>query len=377
MTFEGEVVARAAETPRQAVITQLQYLSGHLSTDGDAGAQIRQVAVVDARETASGETKTIRYKAALPVAWPKDSQAPQSYELVLPRDASALPRFNATYDGKCGQSVYGQDRFWYDYNPRAPGCTFADGDVMRATATLRPHPRTTQDRYPEYDKVWADDKLEIVMVNGVIASDNPSDESYREVDAILSALGSKLENAQRTEAPQTRSVRRDQTLTGKVQIGGRLRDVVVRAINVYEVETSLDDFDAVYGPASADADIIVYSGHSGLGRHIKSLLARTKVKPEQYQVMYLYGCNTFEYVGTEIFREKSAKNGEARDPDGTKFLDVVSTARPAYGDNGRSTLALLDAMFDAKRSYNEILSSAFSSMHLTVVFGEEDNAFQP
>ncbi|MBX3230843.1 MAG: hypothetical protein KIT84_01390 [Labilithrix sp.] len=375
LEWEGEVIARAGEPAKQALVTQLQYLSGHLSADGDAGAQTRLAQLLEAKETPSANgTKKIAYRAAVPVAWPKSSRAPATYPLVLPRDVSALARFNAKYDGACGESHYGQDRFWYDYNPRAAGCRFDDADVLRANATVRPHPGTTQGRYPEYDKVWADGRLDVLMVNGIIGDDNRSDESYREVDTILSSLAGSLESTpEKKEAAATPSIRRDVTLTGKLRGG---RTVSVRALNVREVETSGRDFDTVYGPASAKADVIVYSGHSGLGRHIKSLLSRMEVEKDRYQLLYLYGCNTLEYVSPDIYERKSASNGSA-DPIGTKFLDVISTARPAYGDNGRSTLAIVRAMIDAKQSYNDLLARDFSSSHLTVVFGEEDNTFEP
>ena len=64
---------------------------------------------------------------------------------------------------------------------------------------------------------------------------------------------------------------------------------------------------------------------------------------------------------------------------GTKFLDVVANALPAYGDNGRTSLDIYQAMltFESKaKSYNDLLED-FSSIHLVAVFGEEDNTFSP
>jgi hypothetical protein len=372
LEMEGEVVARAAEPPRQAILTQLQYLSGHLSANGGAGAQTGLAEVLEAVETPSGETKTVRYRVAVPVAWPKWSEAPASYELALPRDVTRLADFNRTYDGTCGKSKYGQDRYWYDYDPRAPGCTLADADVVRMRAAVRPNPRETENRLPEYDLVWKDDRLDILLVNGVIGSDMPSDESYREVESILTGLSGQLRDVARGEEPATSTIRKHQVLTGKIDVGGRAREVSVRALNLYEVESSGPDFDAVYGPASAKADLIVYSGHSGLGRHIRSLQQRTLVEAGRYQILYFYGCNTLEYIGTDLLARKSAANGREVDPLGTKFLDIVSTARPAYGDDGLSTLAIANALLRRDRSWREILGT-FSSTHLTVVSGEEDN----
>ncbi len=95
--------------------------------------------------------------------------------------------------------------------------------------------------------------------------------------------------------------------------------------------------------------------------------------------MYLNGCQTFAYLGTGLHDKHIAANGKDVDPDGTKTMDIVANALPAYGDNGDTALTLYRAMLDydrAPKSYNKLLED-FSRIHLVAVFGEDDNRFAP
>jgi len=138
------------------------------------------------------------------------------------------------------------------------------------------------------------------------------------------------------------------------------------------------DFDDLYKPASEKADFIYYGGHSGLGSNIKAVADRATVVAGKYQVVYLNGCQTFGYLGTSWNERKTAANGAAKDPEGTKDLDVFVTALPAFDDGARSMLAVYKALegIDNPKTVNKILES-FSARHLNVVFGEDDNQFKP
>ena len=110
-----------------------------------------------------------------------------------------------------------------------------------------------------------------------------------------------------------------------------------------------------------------------------TLAAKTKVAKGKYQLVYLNGCQSFAYLGTAMHDKHTAANGKDVDPEGTKYLDVVANALPAYGDDGATSLTLYRAMLDyggRPKTYNQLLED-FSSIHLVAVFGEDDNAFAP
>lgn len=376
--FTGEVVARSSDSARRAIATQLQYVQGILVTDADANGQTGMPGLANIRETEEGDKKRITYEAKLPVVWPKNRALPDSYELALPLDVTALSAFNAKYDGSCGRNEYGQSSFWHDFNPKAPGCVLDDADVHRAPVAVRPHPQATQDVYPEYDKIWEDDALDVVAVFGIISSNTPQDEGARTREKLLREVAASLEGAERSEAPEARGILADSTVTGTANVDGRERRVTVRGILVNEVASAGTTFEQRYAEATAKADVVIYEGHSGLGKNISALARNMGAERNKYQLVYLYGCQTLGYLEPVMHEKRTELNGADADPEGTKYLDVIANALPAYGDDGRSTLALYRAMLDMRspKTFNALIRG-ISPWHLVVVFGEHDNTFRP
>ncbi len=378
-TFQGEVLAPKETSAREAVVAQLQYVQGALTTDVMGNGQIGLVTLKDVAESdAGGAQKRVRYTAVLPVIWPKERATPRSYALVLPRDTTGLDAFNRKYDGRCGRNEYGTDTFWHDFNPKAAGCTFDAADVVRADVKVTRSASATTGKYPEYDQVLADDAIDVVAVFGIISANTPTDEGAVEMENVINETQRGLTGAVRKDGDASRSVVKSTVLTGTATVAGKARRVTLTAMLTEELAAAGPDFDALYAPASEKADLIVYSGHSGLGKNINSLAARTKVVAGKYQLVYLNGCQSFAYLGRGFHDKKIAANGAAKDPQGTRFLDVVANALPAYGDNGATGLILYRALLkqDAPQTYNDLLKS-FSRVHLAAAFGEEDNTFRP
>lgn len=379
LRFRAEVIARADDTPRKAIAAQLQYVQGILTTDAGANAQANMPVLSNIRETAAqGDTKTIAYEAKLAVVWPKNRERPTSYDLVLPKDVTALDAFNAKYDGTCGRNEYGQETFWHDFHPAASSCRLDAADVVRAPATVALHPQTTEGKYPEYDKIWEDGSLDMVAVFGIIGSNTPSDEGAVTREKLLNEVKSSLTGAERVEAPETSGVIAESTVTGEIVIEGRSRRVSLTAFLVQEASSAGSAFERRYADATAKADFIVYEGHSGLGQNINALARNTGATAGKYQLLYLYGCQTLAYLEPTMHEKRIALNGAAADPDGTKFLDVVATALPAYGDDGRSTTSFYRTLLDtrAPKTFNDLMRG-ISPLHLVTVFGEHDNTFRP
>jgi hypothetical protein len=80
-----------------------------------------------------------------------------------------------------------------------------------------------------------------------------------------------------------------------------------------------------------------------------------------------------------MHENRIALNGAERDPEGTKYLDIIANALPAYGDNGRSTLDLYRNVLrpgDSPKNFNDLIDP-ISTGGLVVVFGEHDNTYSP
>jgi len=383
--FEGEVVASSETSARAAVVSQLMYVQGILTTARNGNGHVNNVKLSNVTESAIGNTRTkrIKYSATLPVAWPKDITAPRTYEFQLPKDATKLSQFNAKYDGRCGNNEYGQDVFWHDWNPKAAGCTIDAADVVKVNISgIGPSAKATQNKYPEYDQIWQDDRLDIVAIFGIISSNMPGDDGYIEAKSFLDNSKSQLTGAvvKDNDVGSTPSILKDQTLTGKINVGGRPRDVKIDIIVVQEMKSVGADFDTRYNPISEKADMILYNGHAGLGQNVNALARKGKVAANKYQLVLLNGCQTFAYIDTTLTDRRREANGAASDPDGTKYLDIIGNALPGYANN---LAAMSNVLFDAvvksdtaPRHYNDLLSDMPES-HIVVVFGEEDNRFQP
>ena len=382
-TFKGEVIAGAEVKARSAILSQLAYTQGILTTAERGNGHVGQVTLTDVVESAAGTgKKKITYTAQLPVAWPKDGNTvPAAYDLPVPKDVTALAAFNAKYDGKCGRNEYGQGDFWHDWNPKAEGCTIEDADVTRARATVKAFAGETTGKFPEYDQIWKDGELDVVAIFGLIdgGGDSESDAGVGEYNRFIAGTQGMLTGAKAKKNGKTASVLRDTTLTGTVMVGGQKRAVKVDVLLVSEMQSVGSDFDTRYDPLSEKADLIMYDGHAGLGKNVNALARKGKVTAGKYQLVLLNGCQTFAYIDTTLNDRRIEANGASADPVGTRFMDVMGNALPGYANNLASmSLTLVGAAVkaDQPRSFNQLMES-MPQEHLVVVFGEEDNRFKP
>jgi hypothetical protein len=377
-SFRGSVLAGPRENTRKAISTQLTYLQGALTTHLGGNAQAGMPALSNVESVEEDGKQRITYEVKLTFAVPKNEPAMTSYDVVLPLDTTKLAEFNQKYDGRCGSNEYGVESFWHDWNPKGFGCAVDDADVLRVSATLKPHPQTTEGKFPEYDKVWEDGSLDVVAVFGIIDSNTPYDEGARGREQLLASVASSLQNVERKDADTSDGILADSTVSGSITIAGQQRRVNVTGILVQEAATAGFAFNRRYAAATEKADVVVYEGHSGLGTNIDVLTKEMGATRGKYQLVYLYGCQTLGYLGPDMHAKRVELNGAEADPDGTKFLDVIATALPAYGDNGHSTGAIYEALLapGQPRSFNDLLGE-ISSLHLSVVYGEHDNVFTP
>ncbi|MBX3192546.1 MAG: hypothetical protein KF819_36515 [Labilithrix sp.] len=379
LRFSAELVALSNTEARKAILSQLVYAQGIFVTAHNGNGQVGQVVLSNVVETEEGRAKRIRYDAALPVAFPKDLETPERYALALPRDVRLLAAFNRKYDGTCGKNQYGQENFWLDYDPGAAGCRIDDEDVVRASAAVAPYAKASTDKYPEYDLLWADDRLDVIALFALIEGAEPDDYGYTERDAFLRRAKERLTDGAIANRQPTRSFLSDASVTGTVEVGGRQKPVSIDVLLVPDLQRIGPDFDQRFDPISEKADLILYNGHAGLGENVNVLARKGKVAREKYQLVLLNGCQSFAHIDRTLNERRTAVNGADRDPAGTMYMDVVGNALIGYANNlAAMSFTLLDAAVEADtpRSYRSILA-AMPANQLVVAFGEDDNRFAP
>jgi hypothetical protein len=291
LSFGGEAVVPKGEDEaqrRKRVESQMFYLAGELDKTYGAHGQFGFVQLEDVSvEPLDDDLEVVRYKAKLPVAWPKHRAQPETYRVVLPRrlDYAGLSAFNSKYAHTCGHAKYGNENLWYDFQPVSTAdCELAPEDVVDVEAAVALSPQTTTGRYPDYPRFWDDGEFRMVLVHGTdsASSEDPSDFIAAAYIDFKRRLEATYPDAEITVGETTSNIYADWTLEAKVTgYGGVEGKLIVTALLTSPLKYIGSDFDARFDEISGDADLIAYGGHSGLSKNIKALAAKGVVKKEK------------------------------------------------------------------------------------------------
>ncbi len=385
MVFEGRLEFESAWNTEKIVEDQLLYTVGHLNGDRSVG-RLDRVELSDVEVTTEGDRMVATYRATLPVAWGLRESVPDTYTFRLPRDMSpsGLERFAEAYGRDCVDSSAHDVTagiMWYYYRPEAFRCELAEEDVVELTATVTPSDIETTGKFPEYDKVWEDGQLKVVAIFGKYEDGATSnyDAGIRAYNTFLSRMIRDLNDqglvTEPAEVPDTPGVEMPEVTLRASTSDGRTLEIVTLLVD--NVRTAGPEFNARYEGLTPDADLIFYNGHAGLGANNRALARKSEWRPGQYTIVFMNGCDTYAYVDSALWDARAAVNED--DPQGTKYLDVVTNALPSYFSSmPRATIALIEGLMNIEQpqTYEQIFRNIDSSQ-VVLVSGEHDNAFVP
>lgn len=385
--FDGELVTNFAFNPVGIVEDQLLYTIGHLNGDNSVGRLDRlQVSNVSTQSLGGGRTR-IRYHARLPVAWGDKDNVPSEYTLHLPVDMTSqgLEDFATQYGESCVDHGQAHDvdsgNMWYYYRTESFGCSLADEDIVSLTADVSVSDTNTTGKFPEYDKVWEDDTLRVVAVfgkyeDGATSNSDAGIAAYnRFVRQISSELAPHDAVSEPAQLPFNAGIDNPDVAFEATLPDGK--EVVVNILLVDNVRTAGATFDARYGALSTRADLIAYNGHAGLGANIRALAGKGEWVTGQYAMMFINGCDTYAYVDSALYDAHAEINAD--DPTGTKYVDIITNAMPAFfHEVANSTLVLTRGLlsYDDPMTYEQMFE-AIDADQVVLVSGEEDNTFVP
>jgi hypothetical protein len=385
--FDGELTTDASWSDKQTIQDQLLYTIGHLNADKSVG-RLDNLVLSNVRRTQAGGVLTLKYHAKLPVAWGSKTNLPTSYTLSLPRDVSqaGLSAFTEKYKHTCvelGAHEVDSGSMWYYFRPRTSGCSIPDAELVKAPATIRPSVENSTGRYPEYHRIWEDDRLDIVAIFGKYESSatTTSDAGIasfnqfvatmkRELRAVTATVASVPENVSDAPGPAVADVAFEATLAdGKI--------VKVTALLVNAITEVPPAFNARYEGLTPTADVIMYNGHAGLGQNVRALAAKGRWVPNKYQVFFMNGCDTFAYVDGSLAQARAQLNPD--DPTGTKNMEFITNAMPSFFSSmPRASTSVMKGLlsYAAPQTYDQIFATIDRS-EVVLVTGEEDNVFRP
>lgn len=384
--FDGELYAPGSVwSPRSHIDEQLLYTIGQLNWNKSVG-RLDTLELSNIQKSAQPDgTTRVTYHAKLEVAWGSKTNLPTSYQLVLPRKtgSTSLDAFVKKYGTSCvdwGAHDVDAGSMWYYYRPQKSGCSLADADVVKLTASAVKSTENTTGKYPEYHRVWADDVLEVIAIfgkyeDGATTSSDAGIAAYNKfVAALKTALGTGVVTTP-ASVPTSPGIGMPDITFESTLAGGKKVKIV--ALLVDNVRTAPESFYQRYEALSPSADVIMYNGHAGLGSNVRALARRGKFVPGHYLMMFMNGCDTYAYVDGYMAEERAKLNAD--DPSGTKYLDIVTNAMPSFFHSmPNASMALIKSLLkhDAPQTY-EAMFKLVDSAQVIVVTGEEDNVYYP
>ncbi|HEY3356567.1 MAG TPA: PPC domain-containing protein [Polyangia bacterium] len=381
--FDGELLSDWSS--RQVIQDQLLYTIGHLNEERSVG-RLDRLELTNVKNTTEGGKTKITYHAKMPVAWASKTDLPTSYEFTLPRDVTSAGQeaFTAKYNPACvewGAHDVDTGSMWYYFRPGKSGCTLAATDVVKTTAKVTVSTVNSTGKYPEYHKVWEDNALKIVSIFGKY-----EDGATTASDAGIAAFNEFVASMKRTLAPFNPTTvpatipDSPGVSTPDISFKGTLpggKTIEVTALLVDNIGSTTAEFDTRYNALSTHADLIAYNGHAGLGQNVRALAQKGSWTVGQYVIVFMNGCDTYAYVDGSLAQTRARINAD--DPTGTKYMEFVVNAMPAYfANDSEATSAIINGLlkFDAPMTYEEIFKSIDTSQ-VVLVTGDNDNVYFP
>ncbi len=382
-SFDGELIAPWQSNRTKLIKTQLFYLVGQLNAH-DSVARLDR-AVIKNVKTGDAENgwMKVSYTVDVPVAWGSKTELPEDFTLTLPRriGPQSLTNFTSAYSAACsdGGHEINRENFWYHFRPASSSCSFGASDVSTTTAEVSVNAANTSGKYPEYDKVWQDGALNVVAVFGkyddyATSQGDAGIAAYNQfIAAVRDGIGAGLATVPANVPVDPGVGATDVTWSGLVD--GRQVNITALLINSPKVATAA--FDTRYGELTKKADLVMYNGHAGLGANVQALANRGQIVKGQYRIFFINGCDTLAYLDETMAKRVAAKNSD--DSKGTKYLDTLVNAMPAYfSEMPEASMALIDALGtpDSPKTFEAIFAS-IDKDQVVIGTGEEDNTFIP
>jgi hypothetical protein len=381
--FDGEVLS-AGGNAEQTIKDQMLFTIGQLNGKVGVG-RLDKLTLTNVQSAQQNGLTRTTYHAKLPVSLAKATRMGRTYTLLLPKRAdwagqeAFYTKYNAAGCTDWGAHDLETGIYWYYYRPEQSGCTLDNADVIRPKATVRRSPENSTNKYPEYDKIWQDDILDVVAIFGKV-EDGTTTESDRGIwshNHFVSTMRAELPNAQ--VAPANTPARPgvafpDVTITSTLANGKKVRLTSFLVDNVRQGGAA---FEARYKSLSAKADLIVYNGHAGLGQNVRALARMGEFESGKYQIIYMNGCDTFAYVDGHLAQSRAVLNPD--DPTGTKYMEIITNSMPPNWDSlPINTMSMVRDLMkvDAPVKYTDLLGH-FDQSGFVAVTGEEDNTYRP
>jgi hypothetical protein len=378
---DGVILVKPGTTDYEPLIReQLKYTLGQLNWN-DAAPKLSWFKIeVGKADEVDEDTNLVpvHYKAQGHVAWSRKEDIPSEQEMILPArgDESGLKSFVNRYFHACTNDPEAERRgYFFFFYPSLKSCPMSHasdhelerekGWVVRFPMHFEENGTNTHDKYPEYDKLWEDHMLTVTAIFGKVKPGaGAEDEGYQAFNTFYAML------VNRYGQPRVVQEGGPQSLKLSWRSGDGVIEVHLRLVNA--LATVGQSFISWYQKRTQDSDVIIYSGHAGLGDNIDVLIKNAVFKPKKYQIFFVNGCDTFTYVNEDLFSAHAEATPQAPV---SKYLDIITNSVSVYFSRmGHGAFVLVDELVKRKNTYHEILRR-IDPRQRAIVDGEEDNTW--
>ncbi len=362
---------------------QLFFTIGFINNWGGVADLAQRVVTIKSIDLIPGSTtlSKVTYDAKFHVSWLRQYRVPSSIVAPVPArgDYQGLQSFYEKYQGNCVEDRHelSPANFWYYIRPLMRSCPLAQRSgneelTYLLSLNMAVSSTNTSGKFPEYAKIWEDHKLVATIIFGKNVSGGSDNDygvsEYNDMyQQLLSNFGNPTEtnvNLRNGQYPGTQNP--DVRLVFQTNQG----TVDVNILLVDSISSTSTEWRKHFSDRTLNSDFVSYNGHAGLGANVRTIGRLGKFKPNQFQLYYLNGCDTYAYLGYELSEGRRLVNPESQP---SRYLDLITNSMPSpFGSMASSTMSILTSLYEQKYTYRQILSMVNSGQNPNVS-GEEDN----
>lgn len=253
------------------------------------------------------------------------------------------------------------DNFFYYFDPAREGCPLTDDDLV----TVRYAIESSLDApvvYPEYDRLVADGRVDMVAIFGQITHGELKDNDWGFI-AFRSM----------TRQFESQGFRKVRTFDGNAghRLEKRFTSGLVVGIDMYTPVGFADDVpreqsNERFRDAMRNNEIVYYNGHAFYGS-LTVLDDRAAYPEDTYQIIFMDACWSYAYYTKQIFRNRATE----ADPDGYALVDVVNNTEPGITGSETTAARLYDNVFKGAAAVHSEQSAEIYSWNNIIKYMNE------
>lgn len=381
----------SSETIANDVKVKVKYILGYMRRSSNPAAIYPKYTVSTLKIEDTGSKYRVHYQISAKGSFQTGTT---SYTFLIPISHSTIYERS---EGKCtvaDESKIDASIFWYHWFPQLAGCPLVENvDYISYVAQLNLINNTII-TYPEYERLFQNGSLNMTTFFGVAnyeatnwdpntSSDIAAKDYLHQRQILVETYGmqsrvwSENEVRQYYNPSSESPVPYIEDLT-RVTRNGRVN------VRLFFGNTGLEHdskaFHIFLRPALMNQQIIIYNGHSGIGKNLNlASIESNRGVPfslsSNYQIYFLGSCAPYAYYTDMFFKRKISTS----DPLGTKNLDLITFANESnFGNHydDRLIQAVMNySINNIKTTYQNIIGQ--DTRFGFGVNGDEDNPTQP